>query len=934
MDTEKRPGLVKRHEQIDARVWNQFFGTWWPLAPWSELSVTYRADLGVDQGTVTVPYSHPCASIFRQVRDGVPAPISIEVNGVFISGQITTAQAERAEETQVWRLTMQTDAKHAHSMMARPMVQSAADNAETQLRGFLGPMARQLIGLASSRTGLPTYVCVDGEGDPVDLVARTEDTVADVLADAVAGSDLFVDVRVLLPGQELPGGNTIERFAGPVERQWENAALDAGLWPHAEHHERLVDVAEGPNGVIPPFSWHGVASVNHVGEPLEEPIEGYVWVPFATQAPYIGSEYYNPDRPKLDGSRVITDAALDSHSEKFPGWASFVTEWKPGAVFAEVRENQPLHEAAKVGLLKLPDGTKLPASWSELGPLLVDYVGLNDYDFTTPGVFAWRDGATWVLANSADMEVEKAKRAANVNQRQTPGVLFHFYPERDRRGIIFSSVPGGGLKSWSATYTAPEGAMLIAAARLDEWTMNQMGLGTLPEQAVTGEQSATPVDASTMKNIPATVDQIDVDVQPQARLEGSDIAYHAAGGRVDIGKAGPFFYREKYLNLGNSGTINPVQQMAQEWSRAQGSTTVQLTPSGRGNAVFGDDIVGDDGRRIPGWRHGDRVSFVDGDTRISEVIVGWTLTANAGEPLEVSPILGREDNGVLAQLGERIRGAEREAGKTAISPPRRISPTQFSDSARESTGIDQLSEEVATQVNSLENTVLELHKRLQEIQAEIVYVVSLNGNETRGDFTTITTSSQFKLVVDGNWVGQVVATIDFGRTMTGDTPGGIEVYTWDVGAQREFTVSKRGVDTVKYVRLDWNVNAGTVIPDDKPIRSFMVDRSAWHVLHTVTAPDDAECVLSMRTGWHRATFDNKYGIRVQLNGSLIAQVEPHSGLGPRLIYGGGYRTQSITQRTITVTKDDVVTMEAWSGAHGTDQRTIRDADLKVSWITA
>ena len=88
--------------------------------------------------------------------------------------------------------------------------------------------------------------------------------------------------------------------------------------------------------------------------------------------------------------------------------------------------------------------------------------------------------------------------------------------------------------------------------------------------------------------------------------------------------------------------------------------------------VFGDDVRRPDGRVVPGWKPGDRISFVDGTTRVSEVIMGYTLKASATAELTVEPILGRRDNGIMANVKSMVEASEKTGRKALLAPPRKV----------------------------------------------------------------------------------------------------------------------------------------------------------------------------------------------------------------------------------------------------------------------
>ena len=99
---------------------------------------------------------------------------------------------------------------------------------------------------------------------------------------------------------------------------------------------------------------------------------------------------------------------------------------------------------------------------------------------------------------------------------------------------------------------------------------------------------------------------------------------------------------------------------------------MSLAPGHHQTVVFGDDVILPDGRVVPGWKPGDRVSFVDKDTRVSEVIMGYTLKSSSTSVLEVEPILGREENGVMASLERKMQAQEKanEANRRATEAVR------------------------------------------------------------------------------------------------------------------------------------------------------------------------------------------------------------------------------------------------------------------------
>ena len=646
-----------RHEHIDARVWDSFMSRWWPLAPWDDLDLQARSDWSVDTGTLTLSADHPQLPRLRQCRH-VPVPVTFTINGVHWDGYVESVETGQNEDgTQYARVNLWSEHKHFHRMLARSTVASAADSSAETITSSIGELTERLVSRGAVRTGLPTYVLVESEGDPVEVELRTEDYVADVLSEPLAGSDSFIEVRKLLPGQELPGKGVIRHYCGVMERQWMEAELNKGRWPNAKPDARIYGDSLGvEHPAMPDNSWHGAGRIR-IGLLTGEDEEGICWIPFETVVDRpLG--YYATVDPKqvfvVGRDEVAELAGAQAHRPHF------VTEWWPGTFYGE--RVGKLERCAREGLLRTTSGRRLTASAAK------SYIGRG-------AAYAWKEGVEWVLANPSDFEADNRRYAsAGKNQKQTPGIFVWQHQGRDRRGVVFSSAPGGGLRKWSTTETGPDGAMLIGGGQLDAQTIAALESGVLQPKGTVGT-----VDASTAAaylpgsaGFPDEVEQLDIDVQPHATIAGTEVSFSKAGGRVNIAQAGPFFLREKYMNLSSIGGTNPTSDIAREWARSQGTTSMSLAPGHHETVVFGDDIRLPDGRVVPGWRPGDRVSFVDRDTRVSEVIMGYTLKASSREPLSVEPILGREDNGVMASLRRRVEAQERAGRKALLAPSRKV----------------------------------------------------------------------------------------------------------------------------------------------------------------------------------------------------------------------------------------------------------------------
>ena len=648
-----------RHEQIAIRVWNPAMTTWWAVTDYDDLSLEGRADWEVTQGSFTLNEGHELAPLLRSSRH-VPVPVTVEINGVHWDGMVQETETGQKEDgTRYLIVRLVSDHKHFGRMLARGPVVSAADSSQETMTGTIGDITHRLVSTGAERTGLPTYVLIDHAGDYVEVEVRTEDYIRDVLESPLAGSNSFVQVRKLLPGQPLPGIGTLHHYEGVMERAWESSQLAAGMWPNAATNRRIVGAnAEQGAAALPDNSWSGQGQIAQDGTVLSRPTEGVCWQPFETVVDRpLG--YYTEIDPRA--VRVVDRRNVAKNDGAANGRPHYVTTFKPGSL--NLTDAPKLADCVKRGLLRKPTGEKLTSVDSAIS-------------YASGGVsYAWREGAMWVLANRRDFDADNVKYAPRGDkQRQTPGVLVWQHGERDRRGVVFSSAPGGGLSAWSTTEIGPDGAMLIAGSQMDAQTIAALESGVLKPkgtvQAVDSSSASAVMPSSA--GLPDAVQQLDLDVQPHATISGTEVSFSKAGGRVNIATAGPFFLREKYMNLSSTGGTNPLAEISREWARAQGTTSMTFTPGHHQTVVFGEDVRLDDGRIVPGWMPGDRVSFVDGETRVSEVIMGFSLRKSASSPLEVTPIMGRAVNGVMADLKKQLRDTAVTSRKALLAPARKL----------------------------------------------------------------------------------------------------------------------------------------------------------------------------------------------------------------------------------------------------------------------
>lgn len=645
----------------DLRVWDQYYSEWKPLAGIQQIQLSKTGDFAVDTGQITAPGNHPLSRMFLYVRVA-PVPITWEMNGEVWTGQIEDAQRKRQGTTFVWELSLKSDDKHLQRLLARsPNLQEPTDVTKANL----GQVMHDLVAQGATRTGLPVYIQRDADGPVVEVEARTENTVGDLLQGFIESSDVFAEVRMLLPGQTIPGVTDVKRIVGPAESRWISAMLAEGHWPHAQPDVRIKGGALSGDIVLPPDRFTYSSGAGHLGQASGS--GNIAWNPFDSRPllPEDQRDLYYRDwtgRSKNNATRRATLAQLQqlANTEDRQHFGVFVTQWQAGA-WAAKRDLGLLEQCAEAGLLMRADGVQ---------------VGVNDLDdlhawIGTDAAWAWKQGQTWVVANRATWTVESNLRKANAtgSQRQIPGVLVRLFPGRERREIVLSTSHAGGLDSWEASIKAPDGAAVVTAVQHDQWVTDLMASGGFSDAAKNGARRKT-----AQADADGRVTDLTTDVLPGATADASEIAFGSVAAGVDLSVAGPFFYRERFLSVGNNFNADLASQLESLWSEMQGGTALTLTTAQTRSNVFGADMMRDDGTVCPGWRIGDRIIFIDEGTQITEVINGWQFTHNVGEPPKVAPVLGKRINRrtPLDELVETAREAQKKAQANALSPAKRL----------------------------------------------------------------------------------------------------------------------------------------------------------------------------------------------------------------------------------------------------------------------
>ncbi|MDK6565904.1 hypothetical protein QP222_05705 [Corynebacterium pyruviciproducens] len=652
------------HEQVELRVFDEHFRVS-RFVPFTDLRAQYSGDLSIDTLQFGCDNSELIA-MFSQVRDNIPRFVRMTINGEVFDAAVTKVTVEHNSGGHHATVFCESNKKHAHRLLALSADALAEDSDTVAFDAPVAEVAEKLLGAAAVRTGLPIFVEREIDGDRVQVEARPDQTVADVVGDALAGSNVFCEVRMILPGDMIPGSAQVRSYSGRMEHDFQlSMHKQRGWWPDAHVNERLqVGTVETTAVRVPPAYRLGVASTDVNGVACKSKA-GLVWVPFQIRSESLGAYWSSDaDGQEVKGARVATREELEKRvkeSERLRFFGCFVTQWAAGA-FAAGRDLGALDDAIKQNAVFRVNGARL-RSRGEVTSL----IGAN-------AAFAWREGTRWIIATKEEFEREADRRAGKNEQvMQFPAVLFRFFSERDRREIVFSSAPGGGLDSWESSLSAPDAAMLVAGGQLDQLTIEQLAKSGVSSAAGVMGRDAVGARSSSAAGVLRDGETLDVSVQPTATVQGTDVSFSAAGQLVDVRRSGAFFFREAFHSF-SSSAADRVHEILRAWAELQGSTELSLSAVVSRNAVFGGDVVERVGRRkrvVLGWRVGDRVSLVDGSTRVSEVVSGVRVEVRAGGACDVLPVFGRPDAGVLGSLSKRLKSVEKRADRALLASQRR-----------------------------------------------------------------------------------------------------------------------------------------------------------------------------------------------------------------------------------------------------------------------
>lgn len=747
-----------RHLTPDLRVWDPWYGRWKPITGVVSAKFEKRGDLGIDTATVTLTGDHPLGAVWAGTSTSA-APVTLNLNGAWWTGRVDKAVRSWNGGDHRWVLTLVSDEKHLHRMLAVGAPQTlvekpvgVASAASVRVRGAADVECANVVGAAAARTGLPIYAHRRSfkalEGEQVDVEVRPQDTVAQVLEPVVRRAECFAETRMTLPEEDLGAsvGEELMLVCGMPERKWLKAMVGKGWWPHGKNHQVILAPFKVGSTRFPRLDprprW---AQYDAYGQRLKEPKFGRVFYPYGAEVEnYLTKLKSKPATPHSknftledllyldapDGSNAKTmvdyyfkrdsgnqknsayfllgnsvarliDEDVARGAEQHPEvvhFETYVTRWdrnsfdtKDAMALVElvisgmpVRLGNTLqYQQIDVDDLKRRYGRELkPIEVArQVMEIVRDYMrnGANEAAY-------WVEDGVGYMANGRDFKQEADLRSENEPFQKVPGLYFNLFKERDRTHLQFSTAPGGGLVGWETTHQAADGATVVVGAQWDQWTttlMDASGGAPKGSQKTLDKAKALEDDALTaglkkaLRKDP-TIDGVKVDSAPRNTVGDSRVSFHRLGAMVNMSEAGAWFYRERFKSIGaGKWTAETTAALEEEWIASQGSTGLSMTIGGAAPAVLGDDVRLQDGRVLPGWRIGDRVTFIDGGQTLTEVVSGWTVEWGTGKPLAAQPILGAQrdrwtavDELVdrMAALGERARNAAVTPSTPITSP--------------------------------------------------------------------------------------------------------------------------------------------------------------------------------------------------------------------------------------------------------------------------
>lgn len=192
------------------------------------------------------------------------------------------------------------------------------------------------------------------------------------------------------------------------------------------------------------------------------------------------------------------------------------------------------------------------------------------------------------------------------------------------------------------------------------------------------------------------------------------------------------------------------------------------------------------------------------------------------------------------------------------------------------------------------------------------------------------------VVALGDWKGTVAVEVISSLSIEGtrfQQPTHFWLTIPDVSFGRSWSQSFTGINIAPVsVMATANIQPGIMREERLPINHFLPDRDRWVTVKSFVAQETSLHTILGEVGWHSTTYNDTYGARLMIGDREIARDGPRVRVGPIAFWQDGYRKWVLDKRDIQVTEGEEIRLEVWAGATGTDQRTVRDGELRVWWI--
>ncbi|OKX85138.1 hypothetical protein [Corynebacterium glutamicum] len=253
---------------------------------------------------------------------------------------------------------------------------------------------------------------------------------------------------------------------------------------------------------------------------------------------------------------------------------------------------------------------------------------------------------------------------------------------------------------------------------------------------------------------------------------------------------------------------------------------------------------------------------------------------------------------------------------------------------------DNTNAELQARIQAHEDMILDLQDAKKRALASISRTVVSHGSavaDPQSAFIRASISgSAVRVEAIGSWKGTIAVEVISSRSVEG-TSIAEPTHFWltipDPGFNRVWEQRFTGIGVAPLsVQAIANIQPGVMDEEGFPISHFLADRDRWHIVETFKTTRATEHTIMGSVGWHAATYDDTYGVRLVVGSQVVAQIAPRTRVGPLTILGNGYVKWVLDLRDRVIPAGTDIKLEVWAGATGNDQRTVRDGELRIWWI--